>query len=240
MSSSLDESRSDRFLASSSGASTFWVEDMCICCLVYLFLRLSWFWAFGWPLLACLILAQFIVYAVSAVSWSPVSFHLAWMSAVVAWGLASSSCASNLWIEWYCVVCLGLSSSSLDCLGSVPSSCCCFDSVPCLRCPCRVVDPCRLTASLDGCHSCMLACLHHPALVTLGLSDIQSRLVCLSLPWLALVLGIRFPLFDAVSWLYCLYGGVDSWQFKSILDVSRSCVVLASHHPALIILGWAP
>ena len=28
-----------------------------------------------------------------------VSFHLAWMSAVVAWGLASSSCASNLWIE---------------------------------------------------------------------------------------------------------------------------------------------
>ena len=44
----------------------------------------------------CLILAQFIVYAVSAVSWSPVSFHLAWMSAVVAWGLASSSYSSNL------------------------------------------------------------------------------------------------------------------------------------------------
>ena len=28
-----------------------------------------------------------------------VSFRLAWMSAVVAWGLASSSCTSNLWIE---------------------------------------------------------------------------------------------------------------------------------------------
>ena len=41
--------------------------------------------------------AQFIVDVVSAVSWTPVSFHLAWMSAVVAWGLASS-CASNLWI----------------------------------------------------------------------------------------------------------------------------------------------
>ena len=38
-------------------------------------------------------------YVVSAVSWTPVSFRLAWMSAVVAWGLASSSCASNLWIE---------------------------------------------------------------------------------------------------------------------------------------------
>ena len=48
---------------------------------------------------ACLILAQFIVYVVSAVSWAPVSFRLAWMSAVVAWGLASSSCASNLWVE---------------------------------------------------------------------------------------------------------------------------------------------
>ena len=45
-----------------------------------------------------LVLAQFIVYVVSAVSWTPVSFHLAWMSAVVAWALASSSCASNLWI----------------------------------------------------------------------------------------------------------------------------------------------
>ena len=39
------------------------------------------------------------LYVVSAVSWTPVSFGLAWMSAVVAWGLASSSCASNLWIE---------------------------------------------------------------------------------------------------------------------------------------------
>ena len=46
-----------------------------------------------------LILARFIVYVVSAMSWTPVSFHLAWMSAVVAWGLASSSCTSNLWIE---------------------------------------------------------------------------------------------------------------------------------------------
>ena len=172
MSSSLDESRSDRFLASSSGTSNFWVEDMCICWLVYLFLRLSWFWAFGWPPLACLILAQFIVYAVSAVSWTPVSFHLSWMSAVVAWGLASSSCASNLWIEWSCVACLGLSSSSLDCLGSVPSACGCFGSVPCLSCLCGVVDSCRLTANLDECHSCMWACLHHPALVTFGFSDI--------------------------------------------------------------------
>ena len=49
--------------------------------------------------LACLILARFIVYVVSAMSWTPVSFRLAWMSAVVAWGLASSSCTSNLWIE---------------------------------------------------------------------------------------------------------------------------------------------
>ena len=49
--------------------------------------------------LACLILAQFIVYVVSAVLWTPVSFRLAWMSVVVAWGLASSSCTSNLWIE---------------------------------------------------------------------------------------------------------------------------------------------
>ena len=119
MSSSLDESCSGRFLASSSGASNLWMEDVCICWLVYLCLRLSWFWAFGLPPLACFILAQFIVYAVSAVSWTPVSFRLAWMSAVVAWGLTSSSCASNLWIEWSCVACLGLS-SSLDCLGSVP------------------------------------------------------------------------------------------------------------------------
>ena len=29
---------------------------------------------------------------------TPVSFHLAWMSAVVAWCLASSSCATNFWI----------------------------------------------------------------------------------------------------------------------------------------------
>ena len=120
MSSSLDENRSGRFLASSSGASYLWVEDMCSCWLVYLFLRLSWFWAFGLPPLACIILAQFIVYVVSAVSWTPASFSLAWMSAVVAWGLTASSYASNLWIEWSCVACLGLSSSSLDCLGSVP------------------------------------------------------------------------------------------------------------------------
>ena len=110
----------------------------------------------------------------------------------------------------------------------MPSACCCFGSVPCLHCPCGVVDPCRLPASLDECHSCMLACLLHPALLTFGLSDIQSRLVCLSPPWLALVLGLRFPLFDAVPWLHCLYGGVASRQFTSILDVSRSCVVLAS------------
>ena len=31
VSSSLDESRSGRFLASSSGACNLWVEDMCIC-----------------------------------------------------------------------------------------------------------------------------------------------------------------------------------------------------------------
>ena len=168
MSSSLDESRSGRFLASSSGTCNLWVEDMCICWLVSLFLRLSWFWAFGWPPLACLILARFIVYVVSAMSWTPVSFRLAWMSAVVAWGLASSSCTSNLWIEWSCVVCLGLSGSSLDCLGYVPSACCGFGSVPGLCCLCRVVDPCWFTASLDDCHSCMLAFLHHPALVTFG------------------------------------------------------------------------
>ena len=46
--------------------------------------------------LACLLLAQFMVYVVSVVSWTPVSCHLAWMSAVVAWGLAPSSCASIL------------------------------------------------------------------------------------------------------------------------------------------------
>ena len=38
------------------------------------------------------LLAQFIVDVVSAVSGTPVSFHLAWMSAVVAWGLASWAC----------------------------------------------------------------------------------------------------------------------------------------------------
>ena len=58
MSSSLDECCSEKFLVSSSGASNLWVEDMCTCWLVYLFLRLSWFWAFGLPPLAFLILAQ--------------------------------------------------------------------------------------------------------------------------------------------------------------------------------------
>ena len=72
------------------------------------------------PPLACLILAQFIDCAVSAVSWTSDSFHLAWMSAVVAGCLASSSCASELWIGWSGVAYLGLSRASLDGLSSEP------------------------------------------------------------------------------------------------------------------------
>ena len=181
----------ESYLASSSGANDLWVEGMCACWLVYLIPRLSWFWALGLPPLACLILGQFLDCAVSAVSWTPDSFHLAWMTAVVACGLASSSCASHLWIEWSWVAYLGLSSSSLNCLGSEPWACCCFGSVPCLCCPCGVMDPWQLTSSLDECHSCMLAWSHHPALVSFGLSDMEYWLVCLSPPWLFLVLGLR-------------------------------------------------
>ena len=52
--------------------------------------------------------------------------------------------------------------------------------------------------------------VHHSDPPKSSVSDIQSRLVCLSPPWLALVMGLRFPLFDAVPWLHCLYGVVDS------------------------------
>ena len=116
----------------------------------------------------CLVLAQFIDCAVSAVSWTPDSFHFAWMSTVVAWGLVSSSWDSCLWIEWSWLVYLGLSNSSLDYLGSEPYSCCCFGSVLCLRCSCGVLDPWQFLSSLDECHSYMLAWPHHPALVTFG------------------------------------------------------------------------
>ena len=36
-----------------------------------------------------------------------------------------------------------------------------------------------------------LAWPHHPALVTFGLRDIEYRWVCLSPPWVILVLGLR-------------------------------------------------
>ena len=44
-------------------------------------------------------MAQFLACAVPAVSCTPDSCHLDWMLAVVACGLASSSCASDLWVE---------------------------------------------------------------------------------------------------------------------------------------------
>ena len=44
------------------------------------------------------IMAQFLDCTVPAVSCTPDSCHLDWMIAVVARGLASSSCASDIWV----------------------------------------------------------------------------------------------------------------------------------------------
>ena len=48
-------------------------------------------------------MAQFLACTIPAVSCTPDSCHLAWMIAAVACGLASSSCASNLWVERHSV-----------------------------------------------------------------------------------------------------------------------------------------
>ena len=190
-------------LAYSSSSGNLWGGARCTCCLVYPFPKLSWFWALGLPplaclILACLILAQFIDCAVSAVSWTPDSFHFAWMSTVVAWGLVSSSWDSYLWIEWSWLVYLGLSNSSLAYLGSEPYACCCFGSVLCLRCSCGVLDLCQFLSSLDECHSYMLTWPHHPALVTFGwychfLCFFSSTGLCVA--YWRRPLGVRIPFF---------------------------------------------
>ena len=186
-------------LAYSSSSGNFWVGTRCTCCLVYPFPKLSWFWALGLPPLACLILVQFIDCAVSVVSWTPDSFHFAWMSTVVAWGLISSSWDSYLWIEWSWLVFLGLSNSSLDYVGSEPYACCCFGSVLCFRCSCGVLDPWQFLSSLDECHSYMLAWPHHPALVTFGwychFLRFFPQLVCLCVAYWRRPLEVRLPFF---------------------------------------------
>ena len=48
-------------------------------------------------------MAQFLACTVPTVLWTPDSCHLAWMIAAVTCGLASSSCASNLWLGRYSV-----------------------------------------------------------------------------------------------------------------------------------------
>ena len=129
-----------------------------------------------------------------------------------------------------------LCSSSFVCLGSVPYACCCCGSVPCLRCLCRVMVPCWLTASLDDGYSCMLACLHHPALMPFGYCDIQFRLGCLSPPWLALVLGLWSTLF--AQFLGCTVSMVSLTPDSSQLSWMLSAVVLFwLHRPALLSLG---
>ena len=47
---------------------------------------------------ACRCMARFLACTVPVVSCTPDSCHLDWMIAVVACGLASSSCASDLWV----------------------------------------------------------------------------------------------------------------------------------------------
>ena len=136
LSSSLDEGHRGKFPGFIVRLGNLWVEARC---------TVAWSIAsrgcIGSEPSACLILAQFINGAASAVFWTPDSLLFAWMSTVVTCGLASSSGASSLWFECSWLAYLGMPNSSLECLGSEPYACCVCGSVLCLRCYCRIVDP---------------------------------------------------------------------------------------------------
>ena len=159
------------------------------------------------------------------------------MTAVVACGLATSSCASNLWVEWHRVP-VGLSISSLGCLGSESQAFCC--STQFLVCIVPTVSLMPDSGHLSwvlAAVACGLA--SSSGISSFRLSGIEYRLVCLSPPWVVLVWSLRLSAVRLSS-LSAL-----SLQCRWLLTVDiypgwlPQLHVLWLHHPARVLLGWA-